>query len=113
MQKQPFHEVLSGRLGILAIAMRSGIRPEDSIELKVIFETLFRAKMKAAHARQITEDHADLIELLRSAGQMQLAEFAEEVFADLRGREDEKKQEEQPVRQQTRVDHDLPVHRGN
>lgn len=89
----------------------SGIRPEDSIELKTILETLYRAKMKVADALAFAEDHADLPELLKSIGQHKLAEFAGEVLSDLRGREDEKK----PVVDQStsRVDTDRRPLRGN
>ena len=98
-QKRPFHEVLSFKLITAPVGITSDLASAKAAEVMTILDTLQKGKMKAEHAHQIATDHAGLPELLKSAGQTHLAAFAEEVLNDLRGREDEKKQEktEEPV----------------
>ena len=93
-QKRPLHEVLSSKLVTAPVGIKSDLASAKAAEVMTILDALQRGKMKAADAHKIAEDHAGLPELLKSAGQLHLAEFAEEVLNDLRGREDEKKSEE-------------------
>ncbi|OHA92137.1 MAG: hypothetical protein A3D49_01480 [Candidatus Zambryskibacteria bacterium RIFCSPHIGHO2_02_FULL_43_37] len=60
-------------------------------EVKTVLIVLQQSRFKAADAHKIAEDHAGLPGMLRSIRMSGLAEFAEEVLADLRGRKDEKK----------------------
>ena len=92
-QKRSLHEVLSSKLVTAPVGITSDLASAKAAEVMTILDTLLKGKMKAADAHKIAEDHAGLPELLKSAGQPHLAEFAEEVLNDLRGREDEKKQE--------------------
>ncbi len=92
-QKRPLHEVLSSKLVVAPVGINSCLASVQAAEVMIILDTLQKGKMKAADAHKIAEDHAGLPELLKSAGQQDLAEFAEKVLDDLRGREDEKKQE--------------------
>lgn len=93
-ERPPLHEVLSNKLIFAPV----GIANNDVKvgEMMTILDTLRQGNMKAADAHKIAEEHGDLPELLRSAGQKNLADFAEEVLENLKGREDEKKQEAQP-----------------
>ena len=114
-EKQPLHQVLSQKLILAPVGITSDIASAKAAEVMTILDTLYKGKMKAADAHMIAELHAGLPSLLIAAGQADLALLAEEVILDLKGREDEKKQEQPSaaVQSQTRMDHDLPVHRGN
>ena len=92
-QKRPLHEVLSSKLVTAPVGINSDLASAKAAEVMTLLDALQKGKMTAADAHKIAEDHAGLPELLSSAGQTHLAEFAKEVLADLRGREDEKKQE--------------------
>lgn len=96
-QKRPLHEVLSARLVTAPIGITSNLASAKAAEVMTILDALLHGKMKASDAHKIAEDHAGLPEILKSSGQVHLAMFAEEVLADLSGREDEKKQEKQGV----------------
>ncbi|OHA91395.1 MAG: hypothetical protein A2758_02970 [Candidatus Zambryskibacteria bacterium RIFCSPHIGHO2_01_FULL_49_18] len=89
-EKRPLHEVLSHKLIFAPIGIAEEMKRG---ELMTILDTLRQGKMKAADAHKIAEDHAGLPELLKSAGKIHLAQFAQEVLDDLAGRQDEKKQE--------------------
>ena len=97
--KRPLHEVLSFKLMIAPVGIMSDFASAKAADVMTLLDVLHHGKMPTNAAHQIAKDHAGLPELLRSAGQTRLASFAEEVLNDLRGREDEKKQEkvEQPV----------------
>ena len=92
-QKLPLHEVLSRKLITAPVGITSNLASAKAAEVMTILDALLQGKMKAADARKIAEDHAGLPSLLISAGQADLAAFAEEVILDLHGREDEKKSE--------------------
>lgn len=94
--KRPFHEVLSTRLDIAAYGASRGNR-EAAKEVGSILQILLAGKMPAAAARQIAEYFVNLPSLLTKAGWDDLARSAELVLADLRGREDEKKDQPVPV----------------
>ena len=96
-QKRPFHEVLSQKLIIVPVGITSDLASAKAAEVMTILDTLYKGKMPAAAAHEIAEFHAGLPTLLADSGQKYLAEFAEEVLDDLKGREDKKKQEEQPA----------------
>ena len=93
--KKPFHEVLSTELDIAVLEVLRNLGTEK--EVKFILEVLFAGKMPASAAHQIAEYYAGLPSLLSKAGWNNLSKFAEEVLADLRNREDEKKQEGEPL----------------
>ena len=114
-EKQALHHVLSQMLILAPVGITSDLRSAKVAEVMPILTALQRGKMKAADAHMIAEIHAGLPILLTSAGQANLALLAEEVILDLHGRMDEKKEEQpSPAPQSERkVDHDLPVHRGN
>ena len=90
--KKPFHEGLSTELDIAVLEVLRNLGTEK--EVKFILEVLFAGKMPASAAHQIAEYYAGLPSLLSKAGWNNLSKFAEEVLADLRNRDDEKKQEE-------------------
>ena len=91
--KKPFHEVLSTELDVAVLEVLRNLGTEK--EVKFILEVLFAGKMPASAAHQIAEYYAGLPGLLAKAGWNDLSRRAERTLADLRGREDEKKQEEQ------------------
>ena len=99
-QKKPFHEVLSTRLDIATYRIsRNFGHAREAEEVEIILNILLASKMLAGAAHQFAEYFANLPGLLTKAGEPDLAKFAERVLADLRGREDEKKEkvvEEEP-----------------
>jgi len=95
-QKKPFHEVLSTKLDIAAYKLSRHFKTEKEVEF--ILYVLLSGKMPASAAHQIAEYFTNLPGFLAAAGWNDLSQFAAEVLADLKGREDEKKKEEaQPV----------------
>lgn len=93
-EKQPLHQVLSQKLVFAPVSITGGLASAKVAEVMTILDTLYKGKMKAVDAHKIAELHADLPTLLADFGQRNLARFAEEVLNDLKGREDEKKQEQ-------------------
>lgn len=96
-QKKPFHEVLSTKLDIAVFRLSRNLRTEK--EVKVILDVLLASKMPASVAHQMAEYFTNLPSLLATAGWDNLSQSAAKVLADLRGREDEKKEkvvEEEP-----------------
>ncbi|MDO8471189.1 MAG: hypothetical protein Q7S49_01090 [bacterium] len=92
-QKRPLHEVLSTRLDVAVFGVSRNLGTEREVE--IILEVLLASRMPVWAAHQIAEYYTGLPNLLANAGWEDLAKSAEKVLADLRGREDEKK--EQPV----------------
>ena len=96
--KRPFHEVLSTRLDIAVFGIsRSFGHARATEEVGIILNIPLASKMLAGAAHQFAEYFANLPGLLTKAGEPDLAKFAERVLADLKGREDKKKEEAQPV----------------
>lgn len=96
-QKRPLHEVLSTRLDIATVGV-SRRDPEALRQVGFILDVFLSGKMPAAAAHQIAEYFANLPDLLARAGQEKLTRLAKLVLADLRGREDQKKEEKaEPV----------------
>ena len=87
-EKQPLHHVLSQKLILAPVGITSNLASAKAAEVMTILDTLLKGKMKAADAHMIAELHAGLPTLLSVSGQKELAAFAEEVLADLKGRED-------------------------
>lgn len=95
--KGPLHEVLSTRLDVATFgALRQD--PEALRQVGFILDVFLSGKIPASAAHQIAGYFANLPSLLTKAGQDVLARSAELVLADLRGREDQKKEEKaEPV----------------
>ena len=94
-QKKPFHEVLSTRLDIAVFGISRNLGTEKEVE--IVLEVLHASRMPAAAACQLTEYFVNLPSLLTKAGWNDLSRRAERVLADLRSREDEKKEQPAPV----------------
>jgi|SRR3989338_6789150 len=94
-QKKPFHEVLSTRLDIAVFGISRNLGTEKEVE--IVLEVLHASRMPAAAACQIAKYYTGLPDLLAKAGWNDLSRRAGRVLADLRSREDEKKQEGEPL----------------
>lgn len=92
-QKRSLHEVLLLKLRMAMIGITRS-RPGNPALIADLLDSLFLGKMKATDAHKVAEDLAYLPDRLKSVGLTQIAEFAEEVLSDLRGREEEEKTEE-------------------
>ena len=98
-QKKPFHEVLSTRLDIATYRIsRNFGHAREAEEMEIILNILLASKMPASVAHQIAEYFTKLPSFLAKSGWDDLSQFAAKVLADLKGREDEKKEkiEEEP-----------------
>ena len=91
-QKKPFHEVLSTQIHEVSLGMSSDHASLKAGQMEAVLIVLLKGKMPASAAHQIAEDHTGLPVFLVKAGHVGLSVFAEEVLADLKGREDEKKE---------------------
>ncbi len=95
-QKRPFHEVLSTRLDVATFGA-SRQDPEALRQVGFILDVFLSGKMPARAAHETAEYFANLPDLLARAGQEKLAKLAKLVLADLRGREDKKKEKAEAV----------------
>jgi|SRR3989344_1312819 len=95
--KKPFHEVVGFKLLTAPIGITGGLEREKTAEVMTLLGILEESKMPATAAHKIAEDNHRLPELLRDIGQTTLAELADVVLKDLRGRQDEPKKETAPA----------------
>lgn len=93
-QKLPLHQVLFNKINLATVGVTKNYKANPFV-IRELLDTLSRGKLKAVDAHKIADDLAGLPKLFKSADQSNLAEFAEEVLNDLRGREDEEIQESQ------------------
>lgn len=87
--KRPFHQILSEMLITAPVGITAELRCPKAAEVMTILRALHKGEMRAEYAHKIAEDYDYLPVLLRNTGQLSVAEFAEYVFEDLKGREDE------------------------
>lgn len=92
-QKKPLHEVLMTKLALAVVGITGDLASAKVVEVMTILDVLHKGKMKATDAHMVAELHTGLPELLKFAGQTKLAALAALTLDDLKGREDEKKQE--------------------
>ena len=113
--KELLHHLISQKLIMAPVGITSDLETAKAGEMMTLLDLLLKGKMKAADAHTIAQLHAGLPGILTEVGQKDLARFAEEVLADLRGRKDEVKPEQvtEPTTGQSRLDHDQPPLRGN
>jgi len=91
--KQPFHKVIGDKLILAPIGINSDghTRSVRAAEIMQLLDILMKSEMPADAASEIAETNEPLPDMLRSANQNNLADYAVQVLADLAGRVDEAK----------------------